>query len=634
MSITPNIYQCPSCSRAVNFTTSGTTILVCTCGTVLNRMDDGRIVPRPFAVIAEKASVIAPGTSGKWNNKKFTVTGRFRAWLEEAVISYWTICFEDGLLAYLVDGYGMYAICLPKETSPEMSRSVLDIKHGQPKTFYNTTYILERKNKCIKWEVEGELFIPECNTTFNVHDFASTAGKRLHIIEYWPKITPVFEIHYTDTASLALEHTRTYENPGRTFNCTYCGNSLHVRTYPTAQSCACPGCGSTYVLEHALDYIRLKNQRKSSSTVLHLRLGQTGTLFGITYKVVGCMEKKQHNDPARWREYTLFNEQEGYAFLSEFDGHWIYVREKGEAPVPEKKTIPAFTYEGYTFKLFNDYNSEILHAAGEFPGNVFNDHQIKAMEYISPPYLWILEYSHSEGFTWFKGEHLSQADMRAAFGAETELPAQSGVGMVQPPHGNMMSHIALYSLYAMFFMIAVHIMTTFFNKQQTIYHDSISFSSDTIHTQSTVVNGIHLDKTKSNIQMNVGSTINNSWIEIEATLTNTSTGNEYTVNEGLEYYSGVSGGESWSEGSQDGTVYFSEIPAGDYVLKFEATREPGTFPVQYYNAELIYDVPNTRNLFICLGFLLIWPVFRFIGIYYNEATRWSNSQYNPYAQDE
>ena len=42
----------------------------------------------------------------------------------------------------------------------------------------------------------------------------------------------------------------------------------------------------------------------------------------------------------------------------------------------------------------------------------------------------------------------------------------------------------------------------------------------------------------------------NSWLETDLTLTNVETGEAVGVQNGLEYYFGVEGGESWSEGSK------------------------------------------------------------------------------------
>lgn len=202
-------YQCPSCSNMVPFSSQHTSVAVCTCGTVLNRMTDGTIVPRPFPVIVNKASVIAPGTRGQWKGKAFRVTGRFRIWTAETVFSYWTIILEDETAAYLMEGYGMYAILLPVATPPELARDAIkQMTPGTNKLLNKEQYMLLRKDHCKKWEVEGELFIPECNSTFITYDFSSAKGEVLHIIEYWSQVQPAFEVHYTDFTSLALEQTR------------------------------------------------------------------------------------------------------------------------------------------------------------------------------------------------------------------------------------------------------------------------------------------------------------------------------------------------------------------------------------------------------------------------------------------
>lgn len=629
----PISHQCPSCGNVVIFTSRHTSVKVCVCGTVLNKMTDGAFLSRPFHTIADKASVIAPGATGQWDGKTFRVTGRFRIWTEEAVISYWTIIFQDETAAYLVEGYGMYAIYLPVITPPELAQDAIkQMLPGNNKLLNKVEYMLLRKDHCKKWEVEGELFIPECNSTFITFDFSSPTGQVLHIIEYWSKVQPAFEVHYTDFTSLALQNTRPYQNSGREFRCT-CGAQVHVKTYPFAQSCVCPKCRHRYVLENVLDFNKHgKNNTQNFQPAISV--GSTGTLKGIRYEVVGFMIKEERNEYySKWREYTLFNAQEGFAFLSEYDGHWIYLREQGKTPVPEDMSTSGFNYNGDSFDLFNSYSFNVVTAIGEFPGNAFNDGQIKCWEFIGPPVMWSREQSPGEGISWFQGWHVEALDIKAAFGDAVTLPKQTGVGAIQPNGYINLWKLLRHTLIAIGVLILLHLAVASTNREQVLFDREIYFP-DSVYSQTTVIGDIHLNKRKSNVMLNLTSPVNNTWMEVEATLTNTKTGTEYSVNKGVEFYSGTEEGESWTEGSHQGTVFINEVPRGDYTLKLEATREPGVFPVKYYIITAHYDVANNRNLFICIGLLLIWPLFKYFSTYYSERKRWENSPYSTFISYE
>ncbi|SFN48457.1 protein of unknown function [Chitinophaga sp. YR627] len=627
MTVIPSIYQCPSCSRVVNFTSPHTTIKVCECGTVINRMGDGTLLPRPFRTIADKASVIAPGTTGQWNGKKFTVTGRFRIWTEETVFSYWTIIFQDETAAYLAEGYGMYAIYIPKESPTELTGdNIRAISVGKKKLMFGEEYVLLRKDNAKLWEVEGELYMPECNTTFMTYDFSSSSGRIIHIIEYWPRVQPAFEVHHTDFTSLGLTNTRPYENSGKSFTCK-CGYNNHVATFPFAQSTICTGCGNWYVYRNQLEFAKV-GQGNTMPAQPAIKVGAKGIIKGIPYTVTGFMMKEERNTyQARWTEYALFNEKEGFAFLSVYDGHWIYLREQGKTPVPDTIGTDGFRYEGRDFDLYNDYSFKVICGKGEFPGNPFNDGHIKCWEFIAPPVMWAREQSPEEGIVWFRGTHIAAKDLKEAFKDAIDLPKQEGTGMLKPNGYINIKDMLKYSLVAILVLIVVHLATTSGSKQEVLIDKEIYFY-DSSDIQTAVVGDVHLDKRSSNVMLTINAPVDNSWVEVEATLVNKKDGTEYSVSKGVEYYSGVSEGERWSEGSQDAKVYLNSIPRGDYTVQLSATREKISMPLRYYHVTAYYDVSNLHNLFICIGLLLIWPVFKYIFTYYSEKNRWSNSSYS------
>jgi len=633
MSIQPSIHQCPNCSRVVKFSSPHTTITVCVCGTVLNRMGDGTIIPRPFATVANTADVIAPGTTGQWRGRSFTVTGRFRIWADETVFSYWTILFQDDSYAYLLEGYGMYSICIPATSPPELKGDAIkNLKPGRTKLLNGEQYMMLRKDRCLRWEVEGECYMPECNSTFITFDFSSASGKTLHIIEYWPRVQPAFEVHHTDFTSLALQHTRPFITDGNTFKCTNCQQEIHVTTFPYSQSCACNSCGTQYVYEDLLRFARVAGSKQKTQPAI--TIGTTGIIRGISYKVIGFIVKEEKNKyKSQWREYTLFNEREGYAFLSEFDGHWMYLREQSKTPVPEDMDTTGYNYEGESYDLFNAYHFSVMYAQGEFAANAFDDGNIKCQEFISPPTLWAREESPKEGIVWFKGWHVERSDLRIAFGEAITMPEQVGTGAVQPNGYVPLKKLFINTLIGIAVLIIIHMLATSGSSNRQILDKDVYFT-DSTGVQTAVIGDLHLDKRRSNVKFVLIAPIENTWIELEATLVNKKTGSEYSVSQGIEFYTGFEDGERWSEGSHQAEFYINEVPAGDYTLELAAQREKSFSQVNYYTITAFYDVSSVRNLFICIGFLLLWPIFKYLRTYFSERKRWENSPYSRFISYE
>jgi len=127
--------------------------------------------------------------------------------------------------------------------------------------------------------------------------------------------------------------------------------------------------------------------------------------------------------------------------------------------------------------------------------------------------------------------------------------------------------------------------------------------------------------------------VDNTWLEMEASLVNAGTGTEYALDQVVQYYHGYEDGENWTEGDTKETAYLTSIPSGTYFLRIQATRDSSggvwnamhTFSITVKN-----DVSNDRNLWIFLGLLLIWPIVQFIRMWYFERQRWEGSPYSPY----
>jgi hypothetical protein len=133
---------------------------------------------------------------------------------------------------------------------------------------------------------------------------------------------------------------------------------------------------------------------------------------------------------------------------------------------------------------------------------------------------------------------------------------------------------------------------------------------------------------KSNLQVELIAPVHNSWMEADITLVNDNTGEEFHFEQGVEYYSGVEDGESWSEGQNYTDLTLSYIPEGKYHLNiFPATPDEG---VGYFQLTLTQDVSMLSNFFIILLLALIFPVALWISVSSYEAQRWMNSDFSPY----
>jgi hypothetical protein len=168
-----------------------------------------------------------------------------------------------------------------------------------------------------------------------------------------------------------------------------------------------------------------------------------------------------------------------------------------------------------------------------------------------------------------------------------------------------------------------------FGKQDKIILPSAQYNFDSTDVATVTGAKFELNKT-TNVSFHINAPVANSWFELNASLTNTITGEEFNIEQGVEYYYGFTDGESWSEGSTSEEAHMTGLPAGTYVLQMQGQREAGFSPIPWFSVEIRSDVPEDTNFWWAMGFVLIWPAIIYLLIDNNKRRRWQNSPFSSY----
>lgn len=631
MPVETTILSCPVCSRVSQLPSSGINLWLCSCGTVIYRENE---VLKTNTVLAlrDSESVFQPGVRGEWHKRKFQLTGRIRIWSAETVLNYWTVLFEDGELWFLEEGYGLYTFLEPEPETFITGEQLKKISYdSKPVTKKEANYILTSVSESNKVEVEGFVSIPaDCNL-FTVYDFASDNGTHVFITHWSNQVLKEYAGYPVSFDELQLTGLREQTKQDFSFQCKNCPEQIVINSFPQSQSCACKRCGTGYKYNTGSGFVKAFKQKDHYTP--QFQLGTTGFLDGVEWKVIGCVQKEESNSyKARWREYTLFNRFYGYAFLSEFNNHWIFLKERADAPVLKNEKIHDFTYEYESFTIFNEYKYEIVSAYGEFPYNVFNSEDVKAKEFISPPEIWIREKSSSEGIRWYFGHHVRPSVIKRAFRPDVPFGFRKGIGAVQPTGYKNPLKLAVITLVAVLLLLLIHGVYSFTQQKKVLYHGVLLFS-DSINTATYFSQPFILDKYSGNLELLIDADVSNSWAELNASLVNTKTGKEYSVEKGVEYYFGYTDGESWTEGSTRSEVYITGIPAGTYQLQLIASKEPSQ-SLQSMNVTAVYDAESPRNVAIPIIIIVLFAGGSFLITQVFERERWRDSPFSTYTYEE
>jgi ribosomal protein L37AE/L43A len=626
MSIT-GIHTCPVCQTTVTFRSRLTNMICCPhCKARLERKDDGFLELRnDVPAVQDQLSPLQVGTRGEWNRKKFELIGRTRSVYEEDYTNNWTMLMEDGTIMHLVESYGQFAVYENTDTGREFAFSGivhLDYGSGTVQLNTGTQYILERKNEGLSIEAEGETWLFADGGIFTSLEMAAEDGDRLVLIGWHNELSLCYRAHYQPPEDLKFEGLRPYpvDPVHKKRTCDQCKARLSLYTWPSTQSWVCTRCGSFFGL--AAGDLKFKRKMKLSATP-DIPLNATGVLRDVEYRMIGFMEKEDENG-YKWREYTLYNPLHSYAFLSEYNGHWIFLKEQADAPVLLNAQTGSFSFMYKTFELYNGYYFSNSDGRGEFPRNISNDNHVGCREYIAPPEMWARE-RHKNGLRWYHGTHMSTNELHTAFD-NLILPTQIGVGAVEPIKLNTSIDIVRASLLGMgFALLLIYLVSIAFTKNRIIYDQTINLLDSTVKAPI-ITPPFKLEKWRSNLQFDIRAPVADGWFEAVFTLVNADNGTEYTVEKGLEFYSGYEDGEYWTEGKTDGDVIMHSIPHGTYFLQIFPSSDPAK-PVDSFSVIVTYDVPMWHNfiIFVIPALLPLTVVF-----FYNrfrEKLRWQNSPF-------
>jgi Domain of unknown function (DUF4178) len=367
---------------------------------------------------------------------------------------------------------------------------------------------------------------------------------------------------------------------------------------------------------------------KEPSKPLDIPLGTTGILNGILYQVIGYTYKKENGANYYWQEYVLFNPIHGPAYLSQYDGHWTFLKEIFDFPYIALRVA---SYEGIEYSRFSKYKSNVNSACGEFV-NCFEPKDIPLVEEFVRPGYMISKEQTVDNITWYKGEYVEPNVIKKAFDLKS-VPERIGVGMIQPFFGK-------FNIEA--FRTVLVVLTVLWGLAQFYFHSKakqeIVFSkdfhiTDSLNKKEIYTQPFDLKYGTANAEIKISTNVDNSWMYTAVTLVNEKTGDLYDLDMEAQYYHGYEGGEYWSEGENWVSKVISQVPEGRYYMIIYP-EVPSTMASVNVNVSVIRDVFIFSNGLLILILLGIFPVYYFNKVDSFEKKRWYNSKYSPYDYED
>ena len=622
--------SCPNCSAPVEFRWSSAVQTVCThCRSVVVRRDVNLEAVGVVADLPLTGSPIQLGTRGRFDDDAFIVTGRIVYEYEHGSWNEWHLAFDDNSSGWLSDAQAEYAVSrLAKNLGALPSADRLAV--GQRFTWGDVAFQITSLTKARYRGVDGELPFEYWDKSEVLFADLRSGDDHFATIDYSETPPLLFLGASVRFDELALKDLRpAEERPGAAtsgFNCRTCGAAIELRAVGLTKSVACTSCGS---IQDPADptVLILQDAQARERLTPTIPLGSIGTWHGHPFEAIGFQHRHIVVDDEEfgWNEYLLFNREQGFRYLSEYDGHWNDITTLSAVPEPATASgRPAARYRGRTFKLFQTASATTDFVLGQFPWRVRAFDVAGVSDYVAPPQMLSAERTDEET-TWSLGEYTSGESIWKAFNLEGRAPRPVGVFANQPsPYaGTVGWYWTIFAVLAVL-LIAEGLLRAATAAREPVFSGSYSYQPTSIDA-SFVTPEFEVARA-SNLELAIDTNLTNNWTYFNLALINVQTGDALDFGREVSYYYGTDSDGRWTEGAPRDVATIPAVVAGRYYLRVEPEGPQNSSPVSY-ELRIRRDVPSPWTYLAALGVLLIPPVFVSIRAAAFEGRRWQESDY-------
>lgn len=423
--------------------------------------------------------------------------------------------------------------------------------------------------------------------------------------------------------------------------CLACGAPITLRGFAGIEQVTCAFCGTAHQPEpegplHIIQ--QAARQRRPSALPLY----QRGTLdvdgkgpaeweiLGITWRE---MTKEGITYP--WQEFLIFNPYLGFRWVifSMSDGVWSVGGPLPGAPKIVPNAWPSVDYAGEHYKHHTSGLARTTYVEGEFPWQVLFGDAVSTNDYVCPPKLISIELQKT-----MEGSDLAFTQMRpiaarevwAAFRMPGEPPNERGIHPAAP--NPAAANTRFYLLAGAGLILAWVLATVLYaggRDAKPVWKGNLP-AAGTISEEITIGEPGKSTTVEFSLQ---ATGMNNSWAYAEVLLINPETEEATVVGVEAEYYSGVDGGESWSEGQNPGKQVVGAVEGGRYLMQVTSQIDMGGDPADLLTLAITEDVPLWRYVFLPLVFISLFPLVNLIRRASFEKKRWAESDHAPVESD-
>ncbi len=286
----------------------------------------------------------------------------------------------------------------------------------------------------------------------------------------------------------------------KTLQCPGCGGPVELRGFGHTLSVVCPQCHAVLDVSSPLVQILQRAQEAQERAQPKIPLGTRGQIENVTWEAIGFQVRQIVVDDVAysWDEYLLFNPYYGFRYLSEYDGHWNFIRTLPLVP----ETGPGLRrlrVGGVTYRHFQRSNATTIFVLGEFPWRAHRGETAVVDDYIAPPKMISGERMDGE-VVWSLGDYWTGDQIWKAFQLPGRPNPARGVYANQPsPHHGHAGAMWRLSLWMLVALAALMFYFTVSARREEVYTNRYNFSTGTGGEPSFVTPVFELKGRPSNV---------------------------------------------------------------------------------------------------------------------------------------
>ena len=351
------------------------------------------------AELFDDHSPLQLGASGTRQGMAFTLVGRLQYGYADGTWNEWHVLFDNGRSAWLSEDNGAYVFAfdaaLPAD-APQDAAALATLRAGQRILADGRAWDVASTVQAKLLAAQGELPAPpRLQGEFTVVDLRNAQGEVATL-----DASDAAQLHWSVGRSVALSELRMAglrQGPAektvasRSVECPSCGAALQP-TLASTQSLSCAQCKAVVDISQGLGvemahYAQNNAGGAGAGTEPQIALGSTGTLAlggaPLPWQVVGYQERcdipdSSEEETSFWREYLLYNQIEGSAFLVDSNEGWSWVKPITGAPAVRGERAE---WAGAEYHKKWRYAATVTWVQGEFYWRVKRDERTVVTDY-------------------------------------------------------------------------------------------------------------------------------------------------------------------------------------------------------------------------------------------------------------